>query len=81
MPRLRRQPGDAARRSTVLCLPGGDAVIPPSPGWRLNHQGDALRRRYGPVCLRLFRKRDRGGYFLTVELRLDATDPAEAAAL
>jgi len=56
-------------------------VIPPSPGWRLNHQGDALRRRYGPVCLRLFRKRDRGGYFLTVELRLDATDPAEAAAL
>ena len=50
-------------------------------GWRPSHAGDALRRRYGPAWLRLFRKRDRSGWFLSVELRLDATDAAEAAAL
>ena len=56
-------------------------MIPTPPGWRLSHRGDALRRRSGPAGLRVYRERDRGGYFVTIEMRLDFRDPAEACAL
>ena len=50
------------------------------PGWRPSHHGDALRRRLGPAWLQIFRKRDRGGYFLSAEWRRDCRDPAESCA-
>jgi hypothetical protein len=52
-------------------------MIPTPPGWRPTHHGDALRRRCGPAWLRVYRTRDRDGYVLGTELRLDCHDPAE----
>jgi len=40
-----------------------------------------LRRRFGPLDLSLWRRPGRGGYYCAVTLRLDAHDPAAAAAL
>ena len=52
-----------------------------APSWRPSRHGDALRRRYGPAWVRLFRERDRGGSLFSVELRLDCHDPTEECAL
>ena len=56
-------------------------MIPLPPLWRPSRRGDGLRRRYGPAELALYRRDGRGGYFLSVTLRLDCHDPAEAAML
>ena len=54
---------------------------PHPPLWRPSHGGDSLRRRVGPLALRLYRRPGRSGYVLGIDVRLDATDIAEAAAL
>jgi hypothetical protein len=62
-------------------LAGGRALIPRPLGWRLTPHGDALRRRYGPLELRLYRRPGRAGWYLGITVRMDVHDRHEAAAL
>ena len=57
------------------------SAAPHPPAWRPNRRGDGLRRRYGALALSLYRRAGRSGWWLSVSVRLDVHDAAEAAAL
>lgn len=51
------------------------------PLWKWNHPGTAVFRRLGSAFVKVYKHPGRGDVTCSVELRLDATDIAEACML